>query len=514
MSFLGSSAVEAQGMMARMQEERAVVSCQNCNVIMISLTNVRADHLSIYGYPRKTSAHIDHFSRKATVFENAYSVASWTLPVAMSVFTSTYPFHHKVMDRYSSGETFSMDHLDPSILTLVDIFGRQGYQTASFNSGQDYLSQKGLTGRFQTVDSFTQDDHTAWSDYGSLADVVPRAMEWLRDHHKNKFFLHLQGYDAHCPFAYPVANDMFDQGYRGNVDFRSCYWTFQRQREIYLQRNGVSKRYYQVISSELGEGRVKNHLLLNEEDLAHMVALYDGEIFLSDQYLAPLFETIERLGLTNNTIIVIFSEHGDMFGKHGRFMRGGPLRGTFYEDVLHVPLIIYHPHFSAQRIAQKVSLLDLAPTILDFLQFPLQQEFQGKSLLRLWFDPSVPERPLFAGTLFTPPMDNAFFSQKTLITAVWDGPWKLIREMIYLNEEIPEVRYELYNLAEDPQELHNLAIEEFVRLERLNEKLNDWLMLEFPNMATVMKKSNFSREQIKFCCTDRESGLNGKIHDK
>src|SRR4030095_9248958 len=67
------------------------------NIIFVSITNTRADHLGVYGYSRNTSTNIDQFARKCLVFKNAFSHASWTLPVAISLFTSQYPFTHKLM---------------------------------------------------------------------------------------------------------------------------------------------------------------------------------------------------------------------------------------------------------------------------------------------------------------------------------------------------------------------------------------------------------------------------------
>src|SRR3989338_7371293 len=97
-------------------------NCPGCNVIIISLTNVGAEHLGTYGYYRNTSPNIDEFAGKSIVFENAFSPSSWTLPSGISMFASLYPFSHGVMDRNN-------DHLKPEIPTLVDIMQKNGYKT-------------------------------------------------------------------------------------------------------------------------------------------------------------------------------------------------------------------------------------------------------------------------------------------------------------------------------------------------------------------------------------------------
>ena len=85
------------------------------NIIFVSLTNTRADHLGVYGYSRNTSTNIDQFARKSLVFKNAFSHASWTLPVAISLFTSQYPFTHKLMNR----EDATMLHA--AVPTFLDV---------------------------------------------------------------------------------------------------------------------------------------------------------------------------------------------------------------------------------------------------------------------------------------------------------------------------------------------------------------------------------------------------------
>ena len=101
-------------------------TCEDCNVLFISVTNLRYDHLGFNGYKRKTSPLLDSFSQKSIIFNNAYSVASWTLPVTMSIYSSTYPFTHNIMTRYEiptdpSGIITSFTKLDKNTVTLVDI---------------------------------------------------------------------------------------------------------------------------------------------------------------------------------------------------------------------------------------------------------------------------------------------------------------------------------------------------------------------------------------------------------
>ena len=112
------------------------------NLILISLTNTRADHLGVYGYSRNTSPNIDQFARKCLVFKNAFSHASWTLPVSVSLFTSQYPFTHGLLNR----EDYTP--LPPETPTFVDVLNTAGYTTAAFVGNRDYNRKFGHTSRF------------------------------------------------------------------------------------------------------------------------------------------------------------------------------------------------------------------------------------------------------------------------------------------------------------------------------------------------------------------------------
>jgi uncharacterized sulfatase len=190
-----------------------------------------------------------------------------------------------------------------------------------------------------------------------------------------------------------------------------------------------------------------------------MKALYDGEIMLADQYVGTLLDRIEELGLSENTIIVFFSEHGDLFGEHGRFMRGGALRGSFYDDVMHVPLIIKHPRLAPKKISHLTSLIDLGPTVLSWLGLPGRNDFEGVNLLEA-------RDSVFAATKFVPPPTNSYFNRSSTIMAVWQDNAKLIKE-----EVVDETSYEVYDLEKDPEEREH----DPEKLTLLNQTLHDWM---------------------------------------
>jgi arylsulfatase A-like enzyme len=332
-----------------------------------------------------------------------------------------------------------------------------------------------------------------------MHDVAPEAIRWLEKNRKKKFFLHIQAYDAHCPFGYPRKNVRFDPGYDGDIDFSRCYWTFDKTKAFTIVQNEKVEKYYNLIGLDGGQTKADadegKHMTLpqsyvwqrfNERDIEHMVALYDGKIFNADRQIEKIFEKLKKLRLTDHTIIVFLSEHGDMFGKYGRFMRGGPLSGTFYDDVLHFPLVIYHPNLKPKKVNSLASLIDIAPTLLEFLGYRPPPEFEGQSLVPILKNDNV-QRKVFSGTQFIPPENDFYFNFKTLVTAVRDEKWKLIKEEIRYDEGV-DINYELFNIEDDAQELYNLAEENIEQLKKSNEILNEWTMLKLKKDSIFRKK--------------------------
>ena len=441
-------------------------SCKDCNIVMINMTNLRYDHMSSNGYFRKTTPNLDALARESLVFDNAFSHSSWTLPEGISIFTSLYPYTHGVMGRYA-GETLSGD-----TLTFVDVLNDNGYKTAAFTGGFDYDPVFGLTGRFDEHEECKPRGIDSMS-FGGFNCSIPGALEWVKNNFDKKFFVFVQGFDAHCPFS-QEGGHTYDKDYEGTLDYSKCLWTFDRAEPVL--KGG--KTYYPVSSRESPE---TGSILLSEEDVAHLIALYDESITSADAQIGELLDGLKSLGLYDNTIIVFTSEHGDMFGKYGRFMRGGPLRGTFYDDVLHIPLTIMHPKLEPRRIDQLVGHIDIVPTLLDLLSITkFKPFFQGKSLVPAIFYGEEVNEYIFSGSEFTPPSDNEYFNQDTIVETIRSNEWKLIKETFISDDSQFEI-LELYDIVNDKEELRDLASAGEVQsastreiLEDLRLKLDAW----------------------------------------
>jgi choline-sulfatase len=441
----------------------------NFNLILIALTNTRADHLGCYGYARNTSPNLDKLARNSVVFKNAFTHASWTLPASVSLFTSTYPFTHGLMNRERATP------LPASAVTFIDVLKTNGYVTAAFVGNRDYSAKFGHTARFDAMfDAGAKNvDQEDWHSYGVLANTVPPAREWLRKNRDRKFLLLLQGYDTHCPFAIPTRNAQFDPGYTGEIDFTKCYWTFEKTRPLKVRSK--SGRYDEVYLLKTKANKGDNYeVQFFPDDVRHMVALYDGEIFNADALLGQVLDDVKALGLEQRTVIVFYSDHGDMFGKHGRFMRGGPLRGTFYDDVLRIPLIIHQPGLPSRTVDELAQFIDVAPTLLDLLGLPSPGSFRGKSLRGAMLGERGPNKHVFAGSAFSPSESNPFFRHESVLYAVRTERWKLICERLQFSVGTQD-QFELYDLKSDPQEISNAAEKNPEMVAELKGTLLQWL---------------------------------------
>jgi len=396
---------------------------RDTNVIIISLTALRADHLKSYGYRLNTAPHIDKFSRHAVVFEHAITQSNWTLPAQSAIFTSKYVHSHGIYERDRK--------LSAQELTLAEILKIYGYTTAAFVGGLDMVKTYGLDQGFDLYD-----DDTNGAPVGSFRDIIPKATSWVKKNKDKRFFLFLQGYDIHPPFNKPEPFcSMYDPNYNGVL-------------------SGLSIDY-RLLKNIVGDAMQYNgkSIKLTPADLRHVIALYDGSISYADSYIGQLLNEIEKLQLADKTLIIITAEHGEELSDHGSFDRFG--QGNLYDEVVRVPLIIKYPGSKSgnMRIKEQIQMIDIVPTVLGLLRIPINPEIQGVNLA-----------PLFTGghVNFT---QFAYAEASPIKWAIRTSNWKLIAN---------SGKYELYDLKHDVAEKNNLADQQSDRVYELVQKLLDW----------------------------------------
>jgi arylsulfatase A-like enzyme len=384
------------------------------NLVIVSLDTLRADHLGLYGYARATSDALDAWSRGAFVFENAVAPANAT--------TSS---HHALFQSQSAGVALAARDEGPTLATWLK---EQGFTTAAFTGGGTLSRAAGFDRGFDLWDERNPDLAAIRSKAEAFLDQAARSGE--------RFYLFAHAFDVHLPYdPQPPLDRLFQPDYRGPVSGPATLPLLRGVRRIFEQAHRASAP------------------ALAAADRAQIEALYDGEILEADRVLLALLARLDRPDLRGDTLVVILSDHGEEFWDHGSVLHAH----TLYQELLHVPLIVRVPALAqrARRIAQRVSLVDVAPTALELLALPVPSGLRGRSLVPLLRGDAMPTRPVFA--------EGFAFDAK--LQAVIDGDWKLIRDL-------GAGKLALYDLAADPGERTDLAASRADERERLRALLD------------------------------------------
>jgi arylsulfatase A-like enzyme len=426
------------------------------NVILISPSVLRADHLGTYGYFRNTSPNIDKFADESVVFENAFSQGTWTLPSQASVLTSQYPSVHNVLDR---------THKKPFPKPALDVIRSKDYYVAGIVGG---LNEVGYVGSdlsslygFDTGFDFF-DDYTG--RYFNM--TLPAAIKWLEENRTDRYFLFVHGFDIHSPYHNPEPFEhFFDPYYNGTI---ADHEKFYLDSDKYI--NGILYLLKEINGTIVIDYNNSTFIELSNRDMDHIIAHYDEGILYADYYFDKFIEELKKLDLYKNSIIILYSDHGETLGEHIQngfkiFTHSDP-----YEVNIHVPLIIKHPDYDPGRISQKAQLIDIMPTILDFLSIKIPPELQGKSLV-----PVIEKNEDVNEYVYGLGIDNMKY--------IRSDSWKLI-----MRNTFGEGRVELYNIEEDSKESHNLLYNYPEIAKKLEEKISEWDIMNYYKRVRVNQK--------------------------
>jgi arylsulfatase A-like enzyme len=404
------------------------------NVMLIVIDTLCADHLGCYGYSRNTSPNVDMLAKEGVLFENAFAQVPWTLPSIMSIMTSLYPSVHELDLPANSGRK-----LDEERKTLAEYLNEKGYRTGAFVGAGGNVSAN-----FHSQGFDFYDDEISYSsryNYLILLNMIGRglgfyssrladstadlASYWLDRNEHKPFFLFVHCFDPHDPYGSPEPfTKMYSNNYKGTIKPGAC-----------------------------GEDLHFVTLNMNQDDIDFVVALYDGEISFFDDQVGKLIKKLKDLGLMENTLIVLTSDHGEEFWEHGGVEHGR----VNYDESIQVPLIIRHPSFEHKRVDTQAQLIDIMPTILDYLNIPIDGEAQGVSLFPLLKGHGIKELPAFSETKLPGPKPLAIRTRN----------YKFI-----INTE--DGSEELYDLLKDPGELNNIINDNVEIADKLRQDLLEW----------------------------------------
>ena len=419
------------------------------NILLVAIDTLSARHMGCYGYHRNTTPFIDALARESVLFESLYCQAIPTQPSYTSVFTGQYAITHGIV---SHGGTRD---LSPSTPTLAEILASNGYTTCAvdnlpthhkpwFGRGYQYIMSPETRGEYsQTI---------TWEHYNDLA--VP----WLKAHAHEKFFLFIHYWDPHTPYLPPPRyRDLFYTGDPCDPNNHSLDG---------LWRHPFGEPWKQWF----------DRLRPGITDAEYIVAMYDSEIRFVDDGLRQLLDALAAFGLADDTLVLVFSDHGEMMYQHGIYFDHHGL----YDDDLHVPLIIRWPgHMKAgRRVPHLVQHIDIAPTLLAAAGLAIPSTMEGHNLLPyLTGDADEPLYPFLVAEECT----------RMMKWAIRTNEYKFIlsRERDYRNGPLRE----LYDLRADPDELVNLCEQRSDVAAHWERVLTDWI-------ATMMRKNGLTEDPL------------------
>ena len=311
------------------------------NIVLIVVDTLRPDHMSLYGYHRPTTPHLERWFSPGTVYQRAYAPMSFTPPSMMSILSGLYPMNH--------GVRMVFQQLADKIVVLPEYLKSGGYHTAAVVSNMVLTDEAtGIGSRFDYFDDFVDQPVPVRKGFernaGSTTDA---AIEWL-DLVKNveqPHFLWLHYMDPHGPYAPPEDKPI----------------TFDHDQPLPIDINRIP---------------VYNRLD-NRDDGLYYVDRYDEEIGYVDQEISRFLDTYKAQGYLDDAIVIFTSDHGEYMMDHEKWFTHGY---NVYEASTRVPLMILEPEGTAQQIQKPVSVVDLLPTILEKVGLKIPQGLDGVSL--------------------------------------------------------------------------------------------------------------------------------------
>lgn len=387
---------------------------QHPHVVLITVDTLRADHLSSYGYHLRTSPAMDKLAEDGIRFERAYTPIPMTGPSHFSMFTGRYPQEHGARINGVSLPDNS------KWLTIPQVLRRFGYTSGAFVSAWPLIGR--LTQLHRSFDHYDEELERSYQVFHSMRwaeDVTRPALRWLDENKdKDKLFLWVHYFDPHEPY-----------------NLRKEFADPEQVRDPDPAIAGYS------------------------EEVQNRIVRYDSEIGYADSHIRRLLDRIDKLGMRDNTLVALLSDHGEGLGEHGFVGHGRWL----FESTVRVPWIMRLPGTikPGSVVAESVSTLDLAPTLLDLAVPEFRDETQvaisyaGRSQVAAVTKQSSPESRQIRFV--------SFEGKKGFIPKWISWAWKPNSGLPFRIGKLEgsmkavwtpdEKRFDLFDLSQDPHEL-------------------------------------------------------------
>jgi len=435
------------------------------NVVVMMLDSLRPDHAGCYGNAQVRTPHIDAVAARGAVCETCYAEYPITVPSRTALVSGAFTWTNRPWCPLRSYDAH-----------IAEVLKQHGYATAAF-SDTPFSKGAGMARGFDTFEFFqegkchkpvvagrTFDASDAYlppwtpererhfyrntminrqysrETHGKACPelLFDAAIEWLDENHSQPFFLWIDSFEPHEPWCPEEPyRSMYQPGYTGRyIPFPpgpSCDW-------------------------------------MTDEDIAHVLALYKGDITHTDEMVGKVTARLDELGRADDTIVVILSDHGEPFGEHGVIRK---YNCVVYDELALMVWVMSAPGIiePGTRATGLVQNTDFAPTLLDMLGI----EMPPRPRPTAWMDYEPETQADFCGVSAMPLLrgeadrvrERAYIGAFALRAAIRTERWKLI-------DNQGEKPTELFDMAEDPAERTNLADKEPTLTRELHRRLWDF----------------------------------------
>lgn len=405
------------------------------NILIIVCDQLSQQAVGAYGNPHVNTPNIDALAERGVRFENAYTPLPLCRPARAAYWTGLFPHATGVL---SNGLDFSDEPVGEDIPTLGEIFSAAGYDCRHFGKTHDHGTLRGFDieperqGQMEPVEPWSINGDTLQDGYS-----VPRCEEFLRGEHDQPFLCVMDIQNPHniCGWIGENQGEHEDKPVPGELPPLPDNFEF----------DDIDNRPKPIQYLCCSHRRQKHAAHWNEENFRHYLAAYYHYVARGDEAVGRVMAALEESGLTEDTLVVFFADHGEGMAAHRLVTK----HTTFYEESNRIPLVFAGPGVNgADRTEGRplVSLLDILPTLCDYARLEAPQVQHGRSI-HGWVTGEQTE------------------DDREYVAGEWHTEWGLTVEpgRMIRTQRYKYTRYleddgeELFDLQEDPGETKNQA---------------------------------------------------------
>ena len=403
------------------------------NVLWINVASLRPDHIGAFGYENSTTPNIDSLAGQSLLFERCYTQSTEPFRSMATMLTSQYPSCYPASKGRNEGLGFR-DLIHSPDTTLTGFIREAGHTTYGIVSDSSLRGAFGFANGFDYYDDklITEPDGTF--RVRSTEESYDAVESWLSRNFRRPFFMMVQfpdpggPYDAAPRFVKQLSNSS----------------KYSDTRAILVSQDNDNPINQIPAYHKIDEETV---------EFGEMIRQYDAEIAETDSYIGKILNMLNKLDISDKTMVVISGMNGEALGEHGIYFNHGK---NVYHCLSNVPLIIYNPKGRSGRIKDVVESIDIMPTIMSYLGINQRRDISGSNLMRF----------------FT----NSKLRRNYPAFCYWDNPkmYSVIKgdyELLYMESQ----EYRLYHIINDPEEIHNLYSDDDPVAQELKSLLDTWL---------------------------------------